>query len=69
MNKKGYVRKKVGEDVWSIFREVYEIGHPSPTSEKQELLLNKVADYVYDRFATQISRERLKKIFEETSDG
>ena len=68
MNKKNYVRKQVGSDIWDIFSDVYQISHPAPTSEKQEQLLRRVSDYVYDKFATQISKERLKKIFGEVID-
>lgn len=68
MNKKNYVQKKVSQDVWDMFRKVYQIGHPDPTSEKQEELLRVVSDYIYDKFATQISKERLKKIFGEVKD-
>ena len=64
MNKKDYVHRRVSEDVWDIFCKVYEIKHP-PSSGKQEELLRCMSDYVYDKFATQISKERLKNIFGE----
>ncbi len=69
MNKKSYVQKKIGEDIWAIFSEVYGIASSDPTSERQELLLRKVSDYVYEKFATQISRDKLKGIFEENKGG
>jgi hypothetical protein len=65
MNKKNYVHKRVGEDIWEIFRKVYEISSSNPTSEKQQKLLDEVSDYVYDKFATQLSRDKLKRIFGE----
>lgn len=68
MNKKNYIQKRVSEDVWRIFRTVYEINHPEPMSDKQILLTRKLSDYVYEKFATQMSRDRLKSIFGEDKD-
>lgn len=63
MNKKEYVRKRVTRDVWDLFSEVYDIKRSKPSSDKQLELLDKMSDYVYEKFATQISRDRLKTIF------
>ncbi len=63
MSKRDYIRTKVSQDVWSIFRKVYEINHPNPSSEKQEELLLEMSNYVYEKFATQLSKEKLKAIF------
>jgi hypothetical protein len=68
MNKKSYVRKQVGEDVWQMFKSTYKVYADEPTSDMQRELLAKIADYIYDKFATQISKTRLEDIFKKDSD-
>ena len=54
-------KDEIGHDLWAIMREVYQINVASHRSEKQDLLITRIVEYIDMNLSTRRKKQEPKE--------
>ena len=54
-------KKEIAADLWEIMRSVYSINEVAPQSEKQELLITQIVEYIDANLSTRRKKQDTKE--------